>query len=125
MPIISDWYDSGKSILVQRFEGQWSLEEYFRHLDHTVANHVPDRPLHIIADFSASLTTPTRILGGMRYLQRKIGGNRGVSIFLNPSSTLENYFKLAHHIQDPASKDMYTARNFPEAVEIISTRSSF
>ena len=80
MPIHISWYDDQKTILLEVFEGKWSVEDYYRLIDDAAAQ---------------SALPPSAMMGGMRYAIRKRPPNQGITVFVQPGSLARALIELA------------------------------
>jgi hypothetical protein len=76
MSITSEWYNEDKTILIIKYDGDWTLEEYYKNYE--VANtmlYSVDHGVVSIADFSTSGPLPSKFLSVGKHSERSRAEN--------------------------------------------------
>jgi hypothetical protein len=119
MPIQSAWANPEKTILVTTFGETWTLEEFHDNVDEIynliiTVNHV----VHVISDFSASRTSPAKLLSTSRHLQNKQAPNFGITVTVGANHFLKAMLNLAEKMFLSNLK-MFAVDTLDEAFELI------
>lgn len=125
MPIHISWYDEQKTILLEVFEGKWSVEDYYRLIDDAAA-HLATVPhtVHIMIDAAKSALPPSAMMGGMRYAIRKRPLNQGITVFVQPGSLARALIELGKRFSPATTADVLIAASREEALALIVRHST-
>jgi hypothetical protein len=126
MPVICDWYDESKAIIITHFLGSWTQEEF---LEGNKASNVfcslVQHRFDIISDFTqASYTPPAGILWKWEQMVtvRDIEfPHWGLTILVASSSVLEAYFEGGREDTEAIRKHYRLVKTVTEAVQVILT----
>ncbi|MBN2304519.1 MAG: hypothetical protein JXQ72_08590 [Anaerolineae bacterium] len=121
MPITIEWINEEKTVLLERFEGQWSLDDYFRLVDQA-ADHLDTVPhtVHIIADGTRSRLPPTRLFSGARYAARRKPPNQGITVFVGIDAFTETLIHIANRLLPGVAGTLRVVNTMAEAEQIIA-----
>ena len=125
MPITVKWYNEEKTILLEIFEGQWTLVEYRQLIDEAVALLATvDHTVHIIADASTSGTLPGQMTTGILYAIRQIPLNQGLTVFVDADLFTRVLIQIASKLSAKVVQTTFTASSIEDAVRIIEREAS-
>ena len=116
MTIINKWGDSQKTIIHTIFDGNWTLEEYHKMIDemHTMVLSV-DHTVHFISDFSASRSSPAKLLSAGRHMENtKTKKRTGISVMVKADPFLKAIASVAQKMFLKDTK-MYFCNSIEEA----------
>ena len=121
MPITYEWDNPEQTILLETFEGRWTLEEY-----HTLVDAAADMLnsvegyVHVIADFSQSRSSPKNIMSGARYAEKRLPRNQGVVVFVQPNVIFQAFIRVAQQLNFRAARHLLLADDLDEARQMIA-----
>jgi hypothetical protein len=123
MPIQIEWFNEEKTILLETFTGEWTVEDYRQLIDDAaVLLGTVHHNVHIIADATdAGLRLPNNLLGGgMTYAIRHIPPNQGITVFIGVNGITQTLIGIARKISPKVSQTTFTATTLEEAQRIIA-----
>lgn len=121
MGIQVSWHDEHKTIMLQVFEGKWTLEDYYRLVDEAAALIRPlPHTVHIIADASRSALPPSQMVSGMRYALNKMPSNQGITVFVQPGTLASALIDLAKRFSPRAASTVFIAASREDALALIA-----
>jgi len=118
-----EWDNEDKTILLNTYEGDVVLEDYYRVTDLTFdeLNKVP-HTVHTIMLRNVK-TTPTSMSKAMQYANKKTPANLGMSVIVGGSHFTRIIVKMAKVIAPKLAKEVYFAESVEEARKIIAEKS--
>lgn len=124
MPITIGWYRNTNHIVQMSFDSQWDLSDFTAAIDKSthLINAVP-YTVHLIYDFSNSLTTPRDLLAGLQYANRLLPHNQGIVVYLNANAVIKAFILMAKRAGLPAAKYIYNADTHEQALKIIEDKA--
>ncbi|MDX2078534.1 MAG: hypothetical protein SFZ02_19030 [bacterium] len=124
MPGRIEWDNEEKTILLNIYEGDLVLEDYYRVTDMTFEelNKLP-HTVHTIMLRNVR-KTPTNMSKVMQYANKKTPPNLGMSVIVGGSQFTRIIVKMAKVIAPKLSKEVYFADSLEEARQIIKEKSS-
>lgn len=87
MAIYSVWDDSDKTVIIQVFDGQWTLEDFLAGNDALRAEiELVMHTVHVIWDLSGSVGVPRNLLSAARQTEKNVGAlaNVGMIVIIQP-----------------------------------------
>lgn len=83
MGIFSNWDNHEKTVMLQVFDGQWTLEDFLRGNERVRAevesvSHI----VHVIWDLTASVGVPKNLLSAARQTEKNVGAVANVGIIV-------------------------------------------
>ncbi len=127
MPITVEWYNDAKTILLERFEGDWTLDEYKRLIDEArLMLSTVDHTVHILVD--GRLKSPrlpaNLISGGMLYAARHLPPNQGITVFVGVDAVSAIFVNIARNIGPRLHRTLFTTDTVEDALRIIEQQAS-
>jgi hypothetical protein len=124
MAIEIRWVNAEKTILIQHFQGYWTVNDYKQMVDESaqLLQTVP-HIVHIIADGTHNQTAPLGMLGGMRYALRKLPPNQGIVVFVRPNHFLETIIQMGRMLAPHLLHTTFVAETVDEALQIIAQKA--
>jgi hypothetical protein len=118
-----EWDNEEKTILLNIYEGDVVLEDYYRVTDLTFdeLNKVP-HTVHTIMIRNVK-TTPTSMSKVMQYANKRTPANLGMSVIVGGSQFTKIIVRMAKVIAPKLSKQVYFAESVEEARKIIAEKS--
>lgn len=121
MTIHIAWYDDQQTIVLQTFDGEFSLDELskvavesasmIRSVSHTV---------DLIVDFRKVNFKNANLLGAMRTVDRKTPDNQGCVVLVGVNPYLRRMMGMAKMVAPRSSANLQTAQDTDEAVSLIT-----
>jgi hypothetical protein len=127
MPIHTEWYNDEKTILLETFEGIWTVEDYRRLIDEAgQLLSTVDHTVHIIVDGTHNDShLPTNMLrGGLAYAVRNIPPNQGITVFVSVDSVSEMLLGIARNVNPKLHRTLFSTDSLGKAVQIITQNTS-
>jgi hypothetical protein len=118
MPITSEWYDEGKTILYIRYDGNWTLEDYYENFG--IANDLiqsVDHNVVTIIDFSTSGTIPVQFLSVGNHSERSRAKNSIQIVVFGITRYMEVLAGLFQRLFPNATRGLKIVGSLEEAVE--------
>lgn len=121
MPINHHWDNDSDHIMIQVFDGQWTLDDFFadqRNLKADVltkAHHV-----HIICMFKTSITPPAMLLSAARKIENTLSSNMGLIILVNARGLEKTLVHAAAEIMPDFTRRVRGAHSLDEARLLVS-----
>ncbi len=124
MPVSIYWDNDEKTILVEKFDGHWTIEEYYRLVD-TDAEWLGQVPhmVHVIYDATTSSMPPRQIFSGIQYALKKLPPNQGLTVFVKLNRVMTMFVDVASQISPRFARTHYYAETIEEARRIIAYKS--
>lgn len=124
MPIHIYWDNDEKTILMEKFDGQWTIEEYYQLIDED-AERLAQVPhvVHVVIDASTSSMPPKQIFSGIQYALKKLPPNQGLTVFVKLNRAMEMFVEVAQQISPRFAGTYYAAATVEEARLIIAAKS--
>jgi hypothetical protein len=124
MGIHVHWDNPEKTILVETFEGNWTLDDYHRMIDAAAALLAQeDHPVHVICDGTQSKTLPSQMLSGVRYAIKKMPQNQGIVVFVNANMFAKTIINIAKKLTPLLVNTIEYADSVEAARAIIAKKS--
>jgi hypothetical protein len=121
MGIEVSWYNNEHTILLERFDGRWLLEDYYRMVDEASALlAATPHTVHIIVDASASSLPPSHMVSGMRYALKKMPANQGAVVFVGPGAFITALIELAKRFSPQTTGGLFIVATREEALALIA-----
>ncbi len=123
MSITTKWYDANETILLETFEGKWSLNDYIALVDEAAnllgqKNHI----VHLICDFTGTKTMPTgNTLVAMRHADKKAPKNQGHTVFVNPGAFINVILNIAKNSGMKVAENVHVSKSVDEASKLIQS----
>ncbi|HEX2907700.1 MAG TPA: hypothetical protein VHO69_12605 [Phototrophicaceae bacterium] len=123
MPIHISWANDEKTILMETYEGRWTIEEYYQLIDDAAAL-LAETPhiVHIIGDATHSSIPPSQILMGIQYAIKKLPPNQGLTIFVKLSRVMRMFVDVGRQISPKIAQTTYAVDNLEEAHDLIARK---
>lgn len=120
MPVEATWYDENHSIIVQKFIGNWTLDDYLSNIAVT-QNMIASvtHTVHVITDLTDHNTPPTRIMSANRWVENTVQDNVGLTILVNPGTFLKNLIKISRPLMPRTFRDLHIVNSLDEALTLI------
>lgn len=119
MPVTSKWYNDEKTILYIKYDGIWSLNEYYENFEH--ANQMIRSVNHnvvTIIDFSTSGPIPVKFMTVGSHAERASAKNNVQIIVYGMNRYLEMLGGLFQRIFPNVTRGMKLVGSEEEAVEV-------
>lgn len=121
MPITHAWYDAQETILVQKFIGKWTLDEYIDSvIAMTTLYAAKSHTVHVIGDLSESTMAPTNLLSARGVVEKNTPDNRGLAIVIKPGRFIEMLLKIVRTVTPRFSQDLHVVDSLEEALARIA-----
>lgn len=127
MPIKIEWFNDEKTILLETFEGRWTVDEYRQLIDQAAELLAEvDHTVDIIADGTDNgPRLPANLLrGGLVYAVRHVPPNQGITVFVRIDAVTETFVNIARNISPRLQKTLFTADNLDQALNLITQHQS-
>ena len=124
MPVSYLWYNPNKSILLVKFEDQWTWNEMYLTRQAVLDDYTGDTIVDVIADFRNTHELPPNVMLQGRKALEKVHPNQGLQVFLSVPATLKKLLDIAPMIMPKVVEEAnYTfADTFDEALKIIEAQ---
>jgi anti-anti-sigma regulatory factor len=121
MPIDITWYDKPKTIILQTFDGEFSVEELSKVAVQsaamvTSASHTID----LIIDFRKVNFRNANLIGAMRTVDRKTPDNQGCVVLVGVNPYLARLLGMAQRIAPRSARNLQVAKDVEEAMSLIT-----
>lgn len=121
MPIHITWYDEPKTIILQTFDGEFSVEELSKVAVEsasmvTSVSHTVDQ----IVDFRKVNFRNANLIGAMRTVDRKTPDNQGCVVLVGVNPYLARMLSMAKRIAPRSSQNLQVAKDIEEAVTLLT-----
>ena len=125
MPVTLEWFNADKTILLETFEGSWTLQDYYDLVDRAADRLATvEHPVHIIVEATRSATLPAQMTSGMRYALRKLPPNQGIVVFVGANAFMRVLIGIAGKLSPRMADSLYTAETLQQAEEMITRHSA-
>ena len=125
MAIQVSWMDESKTVLVARFTGEWTMSDYFRFVDEReVMIMAQPHKVHIIYDYTESISNPKDLLAGAQYANKHMPNNQGIVVFLKANPVIKAFMLMAKRTGLPVTRYVYTAESKDEALLLIEKKAN-
>jgi hypothetical protein len=124
MPIQLFWDNDDKTILIQQYEGRWTVEDYYGLVDDFSVKcaEVP-HTVHVIANLIGSSMPPGQMLSGIQYALKKYPPNTGVLVYVKMNRVMNMFLELARQLSPRFAQFVYAADTLEEARQLIAEKS--
>jgi hypothetical protein len=117
MPVTSEWYNDEKTILMIKYDGVWTLDDYYQNFK--VATDMMETVEHnvvTILDFSSSGQIPVQFLTVGNHSERARAKNNIQIIIFGVNRYMEVLAGMFQRIFPNATRDMKIAGSLEEAI---------
>lgn len=120
MPALVTWENAEKTIIRHQLIGDWTYEEYSKTAAETQAltASVP-HTVHVIVDFSQSISYPTRMLAAGQALDRNLPANQGLLCVIKCPPYIQAVFDIMVKLYPKMGQNVYNVETLEEAFDII------
>jgi len=118
-----EWYDDEKTILLETFDSEWTVDDYRRLIDDAAQRlSTVDHTVHIIADNTRSGSPlPANMLrGGLAYAVRRVPPNQGVTVFVGIDGVTEMLLEIARKLSPQLNHSLFSTDSLDNALTIIA-----
>lgn len=124
MPIQLFWDNAEKTILMEKYEGRWTVEDYYRLVDKFSIKcaEVP-HTAHLIADLGDSSMPPGQMLAGIQYAIKNYPPNTGIMVYVGVNRVMTMFIELGRQFSPRFSQFVYTADTVEAARRLIAEKS--
>lgn len=118
MPITSEWYDTEKTIMIIKYDGTWTLDDYYQNFKIAV-EEIQRVEHHVITliDFSSSGPIPTAFLTVGNHSERARAKNNVQIIVFGINHYMEVLAKMFQRIFPRVTRGMKVVSNMDDALE--------
>lgn len=125
MPILLDWDNDNKTVLLERYISPWTIEDYFRLVDEEAALMAQvSHPVHVILDGTQSPVAPRQMFTGIQYALKKIPPNQGLLVFVRASRVMQMFIEVARQMSPPLRRTSYFVKTVEDARRLIAEKGS-
>ncbi|MCA0455800.1 MAG: hypothetical protein LCI00_17620 [Chloroflexi bacterium] len=123
MSITTKWFNENETILLETFEGKWSLNDYIALVDEAAdLLQKKDYFVHLICDFTGTKTMPTgNTLVAMRHADKKAPKNQGHTVFVNPGAFISVILNIAKNSRMKVAENVHVCKSVDEAFRLIQS----
>ena len=124
MNVNIQWKDEQRTILYQDFNGPWTVEDYYRTVDHTFAlmNQV-DHPVDIIADFSANTAAFCHLLAAAGKdeagQQARVHRNQRSIVVVGGGTYMRSLMNMGRRVAPHLMRNLFQADTLYEAHAVL------
>jgi hypothetical protein len=119
-----DWYDSSRTILLQTFEGDLSLQDYYHVIDRTVTLiQSAACVVHLIVDRSGVTTQPINMARVLAYANKHYQVNTGLCVVVGATWATRMLVDLARVMNPQIAKNIHVASTREEAIALIAAKA--
>lgn len=114
------WRDEQRTILYQNFNGPWTVDDYYRTVDHTydLMNQV-DHPVDIIADFSANAAAFCHLLAAAGKAeanqQARVHRNQRRIVVVGGGTYMKSLLNMGRRVAPHLMRNLFQADTLEEA----------
>jgi hypothetical protein len=120
MGIQAGWHDEGQTIILNTYDGEPTLADFYRATDESYAlMSSQSHTVHEIIDLRNVKRLPPNLLSGFRYAAGKTPSNQGVVVIIGLGTFMETLVRAASRIYPAATRSNYVAGSMEEAERII------
>ncbi len=122
MPVTSAWYDDDKTILFIKYDGNWTLDDYYTNFE--LANNMirgVNHPVVTILDFSTSGPLPLRFLTVGSHAERTGAENIIQIIVFGITSYMESIARIFQRLFPKSLRTMQVVRSRAAAISLAQT----
>jgi hypothetical protein len=125
MPTFVGWENAEKTIIRQQLIGDWTFEEYMLSAKETqtLTASMP-HTVHVIIDFSASVSHPTKMLSAGNSLDRNLPKNQGLLVAIQCPPYIRAVFEVMSKLYPKIAQNSFDADSLDEAFAIIREREA-
>jgi hypothetical protein len=121
MPATLEWFNADKTILLETFEGHWTLQDFCDLVDQAADTLATvEHTVHIILDLANSAALTAQLTSGMRYALRKLPPNQGIVVFVGADTFVQVAIGIVSKLSPPMVDILYMAGTLPQAEAIIT-----
>ncbi len=127
MPGHIEWYNDEKTILLQKFSGELTLDIYYKVIDETTSAIVEQpHTVHLVIIYDKNFKRPPVLTPMMRYASRNMASNQGICFLLrlDHSLVVRAMINLARTIAPNTVKNIYFVDSIQEAEAYIAKQAS-
>ena len=122
MPITSEWYNDERTIIWVKYDGVWTLEDFYWQYDVTVEKiQSVQHPVITILDFSTSGPLPNAFLSVGKYVEKARAQNNPKTIILGINHYLEILIKIFQNVVPKVTQQIKVVNTLEEALEEANT----
>lgn len=124
MPIHTRWFNDDRTILLETFQGSWSVADYQAMVDQAAAMlaTVP-HTVHIIVDATTSGRVPVNIISGITYAMKRVPANQGITVFVHVDVFINALIGLATRLNPRLGATLFSADTLDDALALIVQRT--
>jgi hypothetical protein len=120
MPASVGWENEEKTIIRQQLMGDWTFEEYTTSARETqTLTGSMSHTVHVIIDFTASTSHPTKLLSVGSSLDRNLPTNQGVVVVIQVPAYVRALFQVMGKLYPKVTQNSYEVNTLDEAFAII------
>jgi hypothetical protein len=120
MPASVAWENVEKTIIRQQLIGNWSFEEYMKSASETqTLTASQPHTVHVIIDFTASDSHPTRLLAAGNSLDRNLPSNQGIVVVVQCPTYVQAVFEILVKMYPRVGANSFNAESLEEAYALI------
>lgn len=127
MPIRTEWYNAEKTILLEAFEGEWTVEDY-RHLIDEAHQRLStvQHTVHIIVDGTRNCARlPSNMLrSGLSYAVHNLPANQGITVFVSIDTITEMLIGIARNINPRLHRTLFSTDSLAKALALVAEQTS-
>lgn len=120
MGITLHWDNEEQTVLVQRFQGEWVLNDYYRSLEEIqqlLYDH--EQRVHLIIDLSESFTPTSAVLETAPYAMQRLQGCIGVGVVLGANTFMSTIVRTVLAMYPSLRQRLYLADDRASAYKIM------
>jgi hypothetical protein len=123
MPTSVGWENDEKTIIRQQLIGDWTFEEYTASARETqmLTASVP-HTVHVIIDFTESISYPTKLLSVGSSLDRNMPANQGLLVVIQVPAYIRALFEVMSKLYPKIGQDSFEVNTLDEAHAVIRER---
>lgn len=120
MPALITWENAEKTIIRHQLIGDWTYEEYSKTAAETqeLTGSV-SHTVHVIVDFTESISYPTRLLAAGQALDRNLPPNQGMLFVVKCPPYIRAVFDIIIKLYPKTGSNAHYVETLEEAFEII------
>lgn len=123
MPVSIFWNDDNKTILIEKFEGKWTITDWYQLNDDAAVKLAEvSHTVHVIVDATDAAPPPAQMLMGVQYAIKKMPSNQGITIFVKLTRLLKMFMDFGKQIAPETTRYVYAAESLDEAHRLIAEK---
>lgn len=121
MPIQIQWDDDQHTVLVQIYQGDWTLPEYLDVIGKTYdLIEALDHPVDLIADLRNSGKVPVQLMSAKTYAEHKISSRQRLLVLAGADSFLKTMGIVASRLTPHLTRNLHFVKCVDEARQYIA-----